>query len=196
MQSKSLVDLLQLECLSAGSSALRITQGSLEGRIWVQSGDIVDAVTGELKGEAAFREILSWTGGHFEILPAEANHPRTIHGSYQALLLDSAQALDEEKGAPQQAGTEFLTRTLPLAALGRFEGVEFVLAIPADDKAAVSSWGGENVDQIAVWARDAWQRMRQVGHEEKGLLCAGFRRVTTPPVVEQTMKQLFAKWAS
>jgi CheY-like chemotaxis protein len=219
MQSKNLVDLIQLECLSGGSSALRITQGSLDGRIWVQDGDIIDAVTGDLRGEAAFREILSWQGGNFEILPAEKHHPRTITGSGQALLLDSAQAMDEEKGR-EPSETEILRKTSPLAALGRFEGVEFALAVPFDENVAASAWGAENVEQMAVWARDAWKRLQHIGdrlhagklvqmhalglqrhvglagHPQKGLLCAGFRRATSTASVEQNMKQVFAKWAS
>src|ERR1022692_4968265 len=46
MQSKSLVDLIQLECLSRSSSVLHVTQGTLHGKIWVQSGEITDAATG------------------------------------------------------------------------------------------------------------------------------------------------------
>jgi len=220
MQSKNLVDLIQLECLSGGSSSLRITQGILDGRIWVQDGDIIDASTGDLRGEPAFREILSWHCGNFEILPAEKHHPRTITGSGQALLLDSAQALDEEKGRDQSSETEMLRKTSPLAAIGRCEGVEFALAVPFDENVAATAWGTENAEQIAVWARDAWRRLQHVGerlhagklaqvhalglqrhvglagHPQKGVLCVGFRRSAPPGSVEQNMKQLYAKWAS
>src|SRR5579872_1791460 len=103
VQRKSLVDLIQLECLSRSSSVLRISQGNLEGKIWVQNGDLFDATCGNLNGEEAFREILSWRGGNFEILPAEPNHPRNIYNSYQGLLLDTAQALDEQSGSPTPA---------------------------------------------------------------------------------------------
>src|SRR5208282_4193255 len=91
MQSKSLVDLIQLECLSRSSSVLHVTQGALHGKIWVQNGEITDAAAAHFTGEEAFREILSWKSGNFEILPAEAGHVRTITNSYQGLLLDSAQ---------------------------------------------------------------------------------------------------------
>jgi hypothetical protein len=141
-------------------------------------------------------------------------------GSYQALLLDTAQALDEEKSHSHQTETEILTKTSPLASLKRFDGVEFALAVPLDEKAEVGCWGGENVEQVAAWARDAWQRLAQVGeqlhageleqmiglglqrhvgvggHKEKGVLCAGFRRTLTPDAVDQTMKQVFSKWVS
>ena len=104
-----------------------------------------------MTGEAAFREILSWRSGNFEILPADPGRARAIHISYQGLLLDSAQALDESKGPapgtePEAAGQTPGGAPAGLAALGRFEGVGFVLAIPPDDKAPVDSWSLENSD--------------------------------------------------
>src|SRR6516162_6071271 len=43
VQSKSLVDIVQLECLSQSSSVLRITNNSFSGKIWIQDGEAVDA---------------------------------------------------------------------------------------------------------------------------------------------------------
>src|SRR4030095_3395738 len=40
VQSKSLVDIIQLECLSQSSALLRITNGGLTGRIWIQNGEL------------------------------------------------------------------------------------------------------------------------------------------------------------
>ena len=82
VQSKSLVDLIQLECLSRSSSVLFITRGALNGKIWIQNGEITDAAAANLDGEAAFKEILSWKGGNFEILPADPDRARAIHNSY------------------------------------------------------------------------------------------------------------------
>ena len=223
MQSKSLVDLIQLECLSQSSSVLRITQGSVEGRIWVQEGEIIDAVAGEFKGEAAFKEILSWKSGNFEILPAEANHPRMITGSSQGLLLDSAQALDEWRG--HQTGTPGEGQTpgpasSALAPLAKFEGIEFVLTMAPDGKGACESWGLENAKEISAWAWETHQRLRELGDklaaghlaqvtgcglhrhwalassDQKGLLCTGYRRAMPKDKVDQTMKHIFAKWVS
>jgi len=225
VQSKSLVDLVQLECLSRSSSVLNITRGGLNGRIWIQNGEIVDAATAGMTGEEAFREVLSWKSGNFEILPADPNRARAIHNSCQGLLLDSAQALDESKapaaGAEPEAG-EQAPGGAPkgLAALGRFEGVGFVLAIPPDDKAPVDSWSLENSMDVANWARDAHRRLAQLGEslragefagafgfglqehwalgaqEQRGLLCVGFRPGLSAEQVEQTMKHVFDKWAS
>src|SRR5436309_235409 len=66
VQSKSLVDIIQLECISQSSSVLRITNGPLSGKIWIQDGELVDAEAGELLGEAAFQKILAWRTGLFE----------------------------------------------------------------------------------------------------------------------------------
>src|SRR5277367_3741989 len=60
VQSKSLVDIIQLECLSQNSIVLKIINGPLLGRIWIQNGEVTDAGTEEYVGEEAFRRILSW----------------------------------------------------------------------------------------------------------------------------------------
>jgi hypothetical protein len=97
------VDIIQLECLSQSSSVLKVINGALTGRIWFTNGEVSDAETQDLKGERAFQNILSWKTGNFEILPPEPARNRTIFNSYQGLLLQSAQALDEARagGNPQ-----------------------------------------------------------------------------------------------
>src|SRR5207244_4171414 len=78
IQSKSLVHIIQLECISQSSSVLRITNGPLTGKIWIQDGELIDAEAGDLRGEAAFQKILSWKMGSFETLPPEPSRARTI----------------------------------------------------------------------------------------------------------------------
>src|SRR5664279_462463 len=128
VQSKSLMDIIQLECISQSSSVLRITNGMLSGKIWILSGELVDAEADDLRGEAAFQKILSWRAGNFEMLPADPSRPRTIFNSYNALLLESAQAMDESRGAVTAEGIP-QTAASPLAQVSQVEGVEFVLAM-------------------------------------------------------------------
>jgi len=223
MQSKSLVDLIQLECLSRSSSVLHVTQGALHGKIWVHNGEIIDSVTGTFSGEEAFKEILSWKSGNFEILPADPDRVRTITNSYQGLLLDSAQAMDEWRGQQEGVTDGSIAPPAPgsvLSPLTRFEGVEFILAIPADEKTPCDSWAVENTQQLADWARSTYRRLTELGErldtgplaqvngvslqrhwalardEQKGLLCVGFRRTLPADKVDQTMKHVFTKWAS
>ena len=78
IQSKSLMDIIQMECLSRSSSVLRITRGPLVAKLWIQDGELIDAEAEGANGEAAFRRILSWKSGTFENLPAEPHHTRNI----------------------------------------------------------------------------------------------------------------------
>jgi CheY-like chemotaxis protein len=223
IQSKNLVDLIQMECLSHSSSLLKITRPGEQGNIWVNDGEVIDAATSSLNGEAAFKEILSWKNGSFEILPAEPDHTRAIFSSYQGLLLDFAQAFDENKGAESstqsaECDTTFLTRS-PLAALSRVEGVEFVMTVPADEKIPCDSWGLENASPIADWTRQTQKRLRELGEklqagdlkQVQGLglqrhvgiasrgdteLCVGFKRTLTADQLHETLKNISIKWAS
>jgi CheY-like chemotaxis protein len=223
MQSKSLVDLIQLECLSRSSSVLRVTQGTLDGKIWVHNGEIIDAASAHFTGEEAFREILSWKSGNFEILPPDPERIRTITTSYQGLLLDSAQALDEWRGQQTEPGKpEEATpgASSALSALARFEGVEFILAAPVNEQAPNDAWALDNTKEVAAWARETWRRLNDLGEklsagplaqvsgfglqrhwtmardDQKGLLCVGFQRTMPADRVDQTMKHMFVKWVS
>jgi len=218
MQSKSLMDIIQLECISRSSSVLRITNGPLTGKIWIQGGELVDAEAAELHGEAACQKILSWKAGNFEMLPAEASRPRTIFKSYNALLLESAQAIDELMGGVTAEGAP-LPAASPLAALSEVEGVEFALAMKSGQAGYQVARGLENPERMAAWARQNLERFRQLGdHLSAGPLeqiegfglqrhvalacqnetefCVGWQHSLAPDQVRDRMKKLLALWAS
>jgi hypothetical protein len=207
-----------LECISQSSSVLRITNGVLSGKIWIQNGELVDAEADDLRGEAAFQKILSWRAGNFEMLPADPSRPRTIFNSYNALLLESAQAMDESRGgvtaegAPQAAAS-------PLARLSQVEGVEFVLAMKPGQAGYEVARGLENPDRVAAWARHSLERFRLLGdHLGAGPLeqiegfgpqrhvalacqqgtefCVGWKHSLAPVQVRVLMKKLLALWDS
>src|SRR5262245_2323117 len=52
VQSKSLIDIVQMECLSQSSIVMRITRGALVGKIWIQGGELIDAEAEAARGEA------------------------------------------------------------------------------------------------------------------------------------------------
>jgi CheY-like chemotaxis protein len=218
VQSKSLVDIIQLECISQSSSVLRITNGSLSGKIWIQGGELVDAEATDLRGEPAFQQILSWRAGNFEMLPAEPSRPRSIFKSYNALLLESAQAMDEShdtaiiQGVPQSLVS-------PLAQLSKFEGVEFVLAMKAGQGGYHVARGLENPERMATWARQNLERFRLLGDQisagtleqietfgpqrhvtlacrDETEFCVGWQPSLAPDQVREMMKKLLALWAS
>jgi CheY-like chemotaxis protein len=226
VQSKSLVDIIQLECLSQSSSTLKVTNGPVHGKIWFQNGDVIDAEAQDLRAEEAFRRILSWKTGAFEILPVEPERERTIFSSYQGLLLESAQALDEAQaelvpGAAlpgDGAGEEVARPESPATALARLNGVVFVVAIGTDGE-QLDSWGVENPEHIAGWVRETTQRWRTLG-EQLGAgqlnqmegtgaqfalgiacragreLCVGFSRSLSQDLMRETMTKILTTWAS
>lgn len=76
IQNKSLMDIIQMECLSRNSTLLRLTRGPLVAKIWIQDGELIDAEVQGAHGEEAFKKVLYWKSGTFENLPAEPDHPR------------------------------------------------------------------------------------------------------------------------
>jgi len=164
VQNKSLIDIIQLECLSRNSTVLRVTRGPLVAKLWIQNGELIDAEVGGARGEPALRKILAWRAGAFENLPAEPKRERTIVKSVNALLLESAQAIDEVTEPTQ---TDFVERAdhqknvwkLSLLAA---EGAEFVVVVPPD-KGKIESWSTFQGERLASWARQASETARRLG---------------------------------
>jgi len=159
VQSKSMVDLIQMECLSQSSTVLRITRGSLTGRIWISSGELIDAETEGARGETAFRRILEWKSGTFENLPPEPNRERTITKPANALLLEAAQALDEIAAPSAQSSedaeqADHKKTVWRLASLTR-AGVDFVVSRHNDNKNKPEGWGTEATEELALWMHQA-----------------------------------------
>jgi CheY-like chemotaxis protein len=218
VQSKSLVDIIQLECISQSSSVLRITNGPLSGRIWIQEGELIDSDAGDLKGEEALKKILAWRAGNFESLAPEPGRPRVIFKSYNALLLESAQAQDEARVGVNAEGTS-VAATSPMAQLAHVEGMEFVLILKAGQAAPQAARGLENPERMIAWTRQTLEHFRALGErlnagsieDIEGLgpqrhvalagqgdteFCVGWQPSMTKDVIREKMKQVLALWVS
>jgi CheY-like chemotaxis protein len=214
VQSKTLVDIVQLECLTQSSAILKITSATGEGRILIQKGEIIDASCGELMGKDAFLEMLRWRTGSFEILPNDAPRPRTIFSSYENLLMETAQSLDEAEAEEALTG-----EASSLASFSRFKGVQFVIAVEGADKTKFEHWATENPDRMAAWVHQTTRALRtlgdrlEAGHLEQVEalgpqrhvailstdeqdLGVGFTRSAALSHIRETMTQIEAKWAS
>ncbi len=159
VQSKGLMDIIQMECMGQSSTVLRVTRGSQVGRIWIQEGELIDAEVDGTLGEPALHRILEWKSGTFENLPAEPERARTLNKSVGALLLEAAQAMDETQhrnkvetdGDPEQA--EHRKTVLRLAALTK-AGADFVVTLPKQgDK--IEGWGIDATQELGGWVRQA-----------------------------------------
>lgn len=82
----SLPDLVQMECLGRNSSILELFHEYPIGRIYIDQGQIVHAVCGEIIGERAFQKLLAVTDGTFELLEFEVPPERTINRIWELLL--------------------------------------------------------------------------------------------------------------
>jgi CheY-like chemotaxis protein len=218
VQSKSLMDIIQLECISQSSSVLRISNGLLSGKIWIQNGEPIDAEAADLSGEPAFQKILSWRAGNFEMLPAEPDRPRTILKSYSALLLESAQAMDESLGGVTADGAPAQDLS-PLALVSQVEGMEFVVAMKNGQSGQRVARGLENPERLAKWARQTMERFRVLGDElgagpmqriegygpqrhvtlasqNETQFCIGWKPSFAPEQVRELTKKVLALWVS
>jgi len=158
VQSKSLVDIIQMECLSQSSSVLKITHGITVGKIWIQHGELLDAEVEDLRGEAAFHRILAWKTGGFETQPPEPHRERTIEKSCNALLLEVAQTIDES--AANQ--TSHFDRS-PFIRLEKEENLEFAVLTRTEEADPVASRGLEEPRRMAEWTRETLNRFRLLG---------------------------------
>ena len=165
VQSKSLMDLIQIECLSHNSSVLRITRGPFEGRVWIKGGDVIDAEMQDLRGEEAFKQIFAWKAGNFEILPGDDRRPRAIYTSYESLLLNSAQTLDESNAEEPGAGGDGLLEaprmSRALQPLAGVRGVESLLLVSGPGK--FESWGVETPEEYAGWTHRVLHEFQALG---------------------------------
>jgi CheY-like chemotaxis protein len=169
VQSKNLMDIIQMECLSRSSAVLRITRDSLVAKLWIQDGELTDAEVEGVRGEAAFHRILTWKSGTFENLPAEPNHERTILKPVNALLLESAQAIDENDGnaaAASDENAQIHRRTVWKLSLLTRVGAEFVVAAPPEGPGAHEAMGTQpqTAEHYAHWMRRAGEIIKRMGN--------------------------------
>jgi CheY-like chemotaxis protein len=173
IQSKSLMDIIQMEGISQSSTVLRVTRGALVGKIWLQNGELIDAEAEGARGEAAFRRILGWKSGTFESLPPEPQRERTINKSVNALLLETAQAIDEVAHPDPSDSVEQTDhrKTVWRLSLLTREGAEFVVSVPAAGQAVAEGWGTQSTEPVAAWVQRLGEAARRIGeHIEAGPL--------------------------
>jgi CheY-like chemotaxis protein len=217
VQNKNLVDIIQLECISQNSTVLKITNGPFTGKIWIENGELIDAVAENLEGEPAFQKILSWKTGAFEYLAAEPGKERKIFKSYNALLLETAQAFDEAKqDSAGKTGTENAASTLETVT--QMEGVEFAVKLESsgsncesrglENSAVVSQWAIQTLgsfrelgDQLRVGSLEQIegvgpQRNVALGGESGSQFCVGWTPRVSLTEIREAMKKILALCAS
>ena len=215
VQSKTLMDIIQLECLTQSTSVLKITSELGEGRVWIQKGEIIDSTVEDKSGKEAIVEMLGWKAGNFEVLPYGLPRPRTIFINYESLLMETAQTLDE---AADLDGAEKVTPETILASFARFTGVQFSIAVEAGERIKYEHWGADEPAPLARWIKDATASFKALGKKlecgelldaealgqqrhlsiisgDDEALGVGFTRALGLSQIRETLKQIEAKWA-
>lgn len=90
-----LTDIIQINCLSRTTSALRVKEGDDSGVIYFQEGQVVHAICGELEGEDAFFRILEFRGGLLDSSTYTDLPEHTIDTPMEALIFEVARRMDE-----------------------------------------------------------------------------------------------------
>jgi len=96
LKNIQLLDLIQLCCQSGMHTAIRVSEGSQQGNILIERGQIVHATAGDVAGEEAFYMILAWKSGSFEALGPVSVPETTIERSWEFLLMEGARLIDEK----------------------------------------------------------------------------------------------------
>jgi hypothetical protein len=113
-------DVLQILQLMGKSALITVTRDGADSRLWCADGAIIEAESGQLRGEAALFRVLGFQRGWLLAELRPVTRTRAIFTTTQHLLLEAARRTDEssperidpiEEGAdaestPDDAGTE------------------------------------------------------------------------------------------
>jgi DNA-binding response OmpR family regulator len=91
------LDLIQLKCLARATSLMQFTTVQQRGTLHFRDGEIVHAEVGDLTGIAALQEIFSWRKGNVREYAPDLSVEPTIDCPWQSLLMQVAQATDEQR---------------------------------------------------------------------------------------------------
>lgn len=95
------IDLVQLKCLSQAKIGLEFftNKDGKRGTVYFRDGQVVHAVTGNLAGEDAFCEIMSWKSGKITEVPLPTALPKSVQSNWMDLVMNAAHKLDESPSA-------------------------------------------------------------------------------------------------
>jgi uncharacterized protein DUF4388 len=153
LEDFSVCELLQVIAQGRKDAVIDVVQGDLSGRVWCSEGEVVDAVSGRLKGEAAAYRIVALGQGEVFVDFRPVRHARAVTVSTQALLMEALRRKDE--GAVLESrlgGPDCIYRSAPgVAPRADLRGLERALLDALDAGARVGSvLACSSVDDLTV----------------------------------------------
>lgn len=95
LSDMSFSDMIQILCSGNKSVEVNLVSGSKRGNVFIKNGEVIHAEAGELRGESAFYEMMSWNNGVFTTRRLATVPERTIFSSAMSLLMEGARLNDE-----------------------------------------------------------------------------------------------------
>ena len=99
-----LQDIIQMACVGGSTSTITASRGNQKGYLYIHRGHPWHASAAGVTGQEALNELLSWSGGTFDLrwgIPR--NLTQTLSGSHDALLLEAMRVLDEQSNRQDDA---------------------------------------------------------------------------------------------
>ncbi|MCB0164339.1 MAG: DUF4388 domain-containing protein [Anaerolineae bacterium] len=96
LQAMAVADLIQHNCQEHKTARLLIEHNGQQASLFFNEGTVQHATQGQLIGEEAVYDILTWQEGDFTLEMGIAPPEVTITRSWSGLLLEGARRLDEE----------------------------------------------------------------------------------------------------
>jgi hypothetical protein len=104
-----LIDLIQVSCLAKISHVIKVDSPTATGWVYLDSGNVVHAESGDTTGEDGFRQLLHWEQGRFETLPLPENVTVSINRPWEYLLIQAI-SLPEEQASGENPGAADISR--------------------------------------------------------------------------------------
>lgn len=104
----TLAGFLQIVEIERKSGALLVVSEEKQGYIYFSRGNVINAKTGELEGEQAFYEILSWDDVEIEVQKLPRNIPVKIKRSLTGLVMEAMKVKDESKLQDESSAADVL----------------------------------------------------------------------------------------
>ncbi|TKJ31306.1 MAG: hypothetical protein CEE40_02010 [Chloroflexi bacterium B3_Chlor] len=166
LKELGLTNIIQINCTEMNTATVSLTYQGKTGIICFADGAIVHAAVGDVVGEEAVYELLSWPDGSFVVEAGTIPSERTVSTSWNSLLLEGIRRMDEEQASVERPAEVAPAMELPAAAdematlaheLKNVMGVEGSVIISRDGIVFASDIDGnpEKEGAVAVFVGNA-----------------------------------------
>jgi hypothetical protein len=168
IQGAALPDLIQMECLAMTTRAVRIVRGNRMGRIFFAGGQIVHSELGDLTGEPALFDLLSWTGGSFEVEDGVRPMDETITRDWHGLVIEAAHLADERAardGVPAATTATHMTSIpiMPISVTDIFQEPDVIKAVHFTEDGSLLSSRADDPETLQATFAYVTQLARLIG---------------------------------